>query len=301
MAKNLETDTIIQKIIQWTRDRDDVRAVLLTSTRAIAGGTIDLFSDYDIILIVTDIYPYFEDDGWLKDFGDVLVRYRDPIRLLNGFEKFAFITQYEQGHKIDFTVWPVEIVHSIVEADRLPHDLDVGYVVLLDKDQLTYGLQPPSYQAYIPNPPSESEFHEMVREFFHEATYVAKHLVRRELIPAKYNLDYRMKHVNLVTMLQWRLEIDQGWFLKPGAYGKGLKEYLDEGIWSMLEATYVGAGFEENWQAFFRTIDLFRKVAVEVSIHLGFEYPFQFDERMMVYLNKVNRLDSNRRINGLSP
>ncbi|MFU8771730.1 MAG: aminoglycoside 6-adenylyltransferase [Anaerolineales bacterium] len=155
-------DPVTQNIIQWARERDDVRAALLTSTRAVPGGIIDSFSEYDIILIVKDIHPYFEDRSWLEDFGDLLVVYRDPIKLEKGFERFAYITQYEDGIKIDFTLWALEIMQQIVEAEELPEDLDVGYCLLLDKDQLAARLRPPTYKAYIPDPPSKSEYAELV-------------------------------------------------------------------------------------------------------------------------------------------
>jgi aminoglycoside 6-adenylyltransferase len=53
----------------------------------------------------------------------------------------------------------------------------------------------------------------------------------------------------------------------------------------------VGAGLQENWVALFRTIALFRKVALEVADHLGYEYPHDLDRRMMAYLEKVKHLD----------
>jgi hypothetical protein len=48
-------------------------------------------------------------------------------------------------------------------------------------------------------------------------------------------------------MLEWRMETAHGWSVKPGAYGKGLKQYIEPELWSDLESTYVGAGLEENW------------------------------------------------------
>ncbi len=64
---------MIQQLIAWVEHHESVRAVLLTSTRTMPGTTPDLFSDYDVILAVTDIHPFFEDRGWLEDFGSVLV------------------------------------------------------------------------------------------------------------------------------------------------------------------------------------------------------------------------------------
>ena len=264
-----------------------VRAMLLTSSRADPKAHLDLFSDYDVILVVTDIHPFFEDRTWLQDFGQVLVVYRDPIRLDYGLEAFAYITQYEDGTKIDFTLWPVETLSRVKAGSELPHCLDVGYAVLLDKDRLTDGLRPPTYRAFIPDPPTEIAYQTLVEEFFHEATYVAKHLWRDDLMAAKYNLDHAMKHDNLRVMLEWRFEIDHHWSVKPGDYGKGLKKRLDREIWTELENTYVGAGLAENWEALFKTISLFRRIAIQVGTELGYAYPQELDLRVTSYLQKV--------------
>ena len=226
MADRIQEDRIIRQLMDWAERQETVRAMLLTSTRTSPDARVDLFSDYDVVLVVTDIHPFFEDRAWLEDFGRVLVVYRDPIRLEYGIERFAYITQYEDGLKIDFTLWPVEMVPRIVAAPQLPDDLDVGYTILMDKDDLTTGMQPPTYAAHIPSPPSREEYETRIEVFFHEATYVAKHLWRDDLMAAKYNLDYAMKMIKLRQMLEWRMEIDHDWSVKPGAYGRGLKQYL---------------------------------------------------------------------------
>jgi aminoglycoside 6-adenylyltransferase len=170
---------------------------------------------------------------------------------------------------------------------KIPRELDIGYSVLLDKDHLTDRLPAPTHKAHIPAPPTEVGFQTLVEEFFHESTYVAKHLWRGDLLPLKYNLDQRMKQVNLRRMLEWRIEIDHQWSVKPGAYGKGLKKLLKRSIWKELEQTYVGPIIEDNWDALFKTISLFRKVAKEVAGFLGFRYPDELDHRVARYLQQV--------------
>ena len=285
-----QSDKILRRLVAWGEDREEVRAMILTSTRAGSRAPSDIFSDYDVILAVKDVRA-FEQDAWLEAFGHVLVVYRDPVRLDHGLPCFARITQYEDGLKIDFTVCPVEWLPRVAADPQLPPDLDVGYQVLLDKDRLAGGLKTPSFTAYIPSPPDEAEYHRVIEEFFHEATYVAKHIWREDLMPAKYNLDQMMKQDNLRVMLEWRIEIDHAWSLKPGAYGKGLKKRLSPELWAELESTYVGAGRDENWTALFKTIDLFRKVAIEVGDRLGYAYPHSLDHRVVVYLQKVKGLD----------
>ncbi|MEJ2266713.1 MAG: aminoglycoside 6-adenylyltransferase [Anaerolineales bacterium] len=291
MKDTEKEDKIIQWLVEWGEQQGSIRAMLLTSSRANPSAPVDVFSDYDVILVVTDIHPFHEDDGWLQDFGKILVVYRDPIRLAYGFERFAYITQYEDGTKIDYTVWPVGIMPRIVDEPSLPDDLDVGYAVLLDKDHLTEQLRAPTYSAYVPSAPSKAEYLGAIKEFFHESTYVAKNLWRDELIFMKYNLDYVMKFRQLRKMLEWRMEIDQDWSVKTGAYGRGLKQRVEPEIWAELEGTYVGAGREENWGALFKTIDLFRRVAIEVGDHLGYAYPRDLDQRVVAYLQRVKDID----------
>jgi len=282
---------IIGGLIQWAEHQPLVRTMLLTSSRAIPNAPVDVFSDYDVILVVREVHPFHEDRTWLEAFGSVLVLYRDPLEPHYGFLKSGYVTQYENGLKIDFTLWPVEILQRVAADPQLPDEFDAGYRVLLDKDHLTVGLKPPTYTAYIPTPPTGTEYQTVVELFFLEATYVAKHLWRDDLMAAKYNLDHGMKLDNLRLMLEWQFEIDQHWSVKPDPYGRRLKIWLSPDIWLELESTYTGAGLETNWEAMFRTIALFRKVAIEVGDRLGYPYPHELDRRSVAYLQKVKNLD----------
>jgi aminoglycoside 6-adenylyltransferase len=283
-------DPILVHIVTWAEAVPSIRAVLLTSSRANPHATVDPFSDYDIILVVADILPFFESREWLAEFGDVLVVYRDPVKNHLGHRQFAYITQYADRTKIDFTLWPVGLLKRVAAEAKLCEELDVGYSVLLDKDELTAQLQPASHQAHIPSPPTEAEFQALVEEFFHESTYVAKHLWRGELLPLKYNLDHAMKQVNLRRMLEWRIEIDHHWSIKPGDYGKSLRKFVTPLVWEELEQTYVGSVLEDNWDALFRTIALFRDIAQQVSGLLGFHYPDELDKKVVAYLQNVRRM-----------
>ena len=280
-------EEMLTRFIHWGGDRPDVRAILLTSSRTYPGAPLDVFSDYDIILAVEDIYPYFSSRDWLEAFGRVLVLYRDPIKPTYGLDSFGYVTQYEDGLKIDFGLWPVETLRRLVADPVLPSDFNLGYRILLDKDGLTEGMKPPNHRAYIPSPPSEEEYLTDIELFFHEATYVAKHLRRDDMMAAKYNLDYEMKHHDLLRMLEWQVETEHDWSVKTGSYGRGIKRLARPEIWAELEATYVGMGIEENWKALWATIDLFRELAIMVGDRLGYDYPLELDRRMVRYLQNV--------------
>jgi aminoglycoside 6-adenylyltransferase len=290
--KNTEKDEqMLERFRQWGENQPLVRVMILTSTKAVPNSTGDLFSDYDVILALREVQPFYEDRDWLEAFGRVLVLYRDPLEAEYGCPKSGYVIQFEDGLKIDFTLWSTEILQQVVAEPELEPELDAGYRVLLDKDGLTEGLKPPTYKAYIPAPPTETQYQAEVETFFLETTYVAKLLWRDDLMAVKYLLDYCMKQEHLRPMLEWRVEIDHDWSVKPGPYGRGLKKWVRPELWAELESTYTGPGLEDNWEAMFRTIALFRKVALEVGELLGYTYPHDLDRRTMDYLQKVKRMN----------
>ena len=285
-------EDVFNTLIQWAEQRSSIRAMLLTSTRAVPNAAVDFLSDYDVILIVEDIHPFYEDRGWLKDFGDVLVVYWDPIfpDPEHGIERTANVTQYADGLKIDFSLWPVALFQKIVQAPALEAELDAGYRVLLDKDRLTRELKPPTHQAYIPTRPTNEAYQLLINDFFTDVPYMAKCLLRGELLPAKWCLDYDMKHVHLRPMLEWRMGVEHNWSVPTGSLGKGLKKKLPPEIWPRLEDTYAGANMQDNWEALYRTITLFREVAMQVGAGLGYDYPLELDQRVTAFVQRMRAM-----------
>jgi aminoglycoside 6-adenylyltransferase len=293
MATGRPTRDTISTLIQWAKARDPIRAMLLTSTRAIPGAPVDALSDFDVILVVQDIHPLVADDTWLNDFGDVLVAYWDPLHPdpVFGIERCGNVIQYADGLKIDFGLWPVALLQQVVAAPVLPAALDAGYRVLLDKDRLTATMRPPTGTAYVPTPPAQTTYQTLINDFLSDAPYVAKCLWRDELLPAKWCLDYDMKHTYLRQMLEWRMEIDHGWSIPAGNLGKGLKKRLPADIWTQVEQSYAGARLADNWDALAHTMALFRRVAVEVGDHLGYAYPHDLHERVRAYVGHILELE----------
>lgn len=290
-SPNQKQQEVIERLVHWGEREPLVRAMVLTSSRAIPHAATDAFSDYDVILALSDIQPFFADRTWLESFGRVLALYRDPLSFNRGLERSAYVIQYENGLKIDFNLWPAELLKRIVAEPQLPDEFDAGYQVLLDKDNLTAGLQSPTYRAYIPTPPSEAQYHDKIESFFLDTTYVAKFLWRDDLMAAKHILNHSLKHDHLLPMFEWLIEIEHDWSLKLGPYGRGLKRRLRQDLWAEFEQTYTGPDLESNWSALFQTIDLMRCVASEVGESFGYRYPAQLEQRVRKYLNWVKTLD----------
>jgi aminoglycoside 6-adenylyltransferase len=289
MIKTYNEEEVISSLVNWAKTTSSVSAMLLTSTRAIPTSDVDWLSDYDVILIVRNIHPFNQDRVWLQEFGDVLVSYWDPIYkdAIYNLELVGNVIQYSDGLRIDFTLWPLEYLEQLIQDSRIIPELDAGFRVLYDTTSLTQKLPPSTHKAYIPIKPSEEEFHKVIEDFYSDVPYAAKCLVRHELLPLKWCLDYDMKHLFLRKMLEWKYEIECGWSRPVGAIGKGLTKKLGSQIVSELEETYAGAGVEENWEALFATVALFKETASEIASKLGYSFPGTLDQRVIEYAREL--------------
>jgi aminoglycoside 6-adenylyltransferase len=282
-------EEVLEKLVAWAESEPAVRAMILTSSLARDDDTVDSLSDYDVIVAVTDAERFATDTGWTAAYARPVARWGDETTVHGSRTYFRGVV-YEDAVKVDWTIWPDEVIDRVAEAGELIDDLDVGYRVLLDKDGRTARWQRATYRAHIPKPPTAEEYRSLVEEFWWSATYVAKSLWRDEIVIAKFALDNDMKLGVLRRFLEWRIELDHDWSVRPGVLGRGLKRFLAPELWSEFERTYVGPGIEENWKALFATADLFRRVAVEVGEALGHEYPHEVDESVRSMLEAVRRL-----------
>ena len=154
MTAAAEPDPVLQQIVAWGEGHPAVRAMLLTSTRALPdlslapGAVVDRFSDYDVVLVLAEVAPFARSRAWLAAFGQVLAAYQDPLEYINGYAQAGAVVQFYGGLKIDFTLLAVGAFQDLAAGSPLPAEYDAGYRLLLDKDGLAANLPAPTYQAY---------------------------------------------------------------------------------------------------------------------------------------------------------
>jgi hypothetical protein len=97
---------VIDRVNAWAERHPLIRVLILESTRATPRASLDILSDYDFLLVVSDVDPFVNDAQWLSDFGVPLVRFGDQGPEL-GMETSAPLVLYVDGTKIDYIIWPV--------------------------------------------------------------------------------------------------------------------------------------------------------------------------------------------------
>lgn len=273
------------KVAEWAAGDTGIGAALLIGSRASPQGARDGFSDHDVVLFLEPVSRLTDRDDWLATFGRPLIVFRETGEH-RGEPVPTRLVQYREGHRIDFTLSRMELLRRIVEQGGLPDWLAAGYRVLLDRRGVADRLQPPSVTAYVPRPPSQAEYRAVVEEFWWETLYVAKHVARGELLPARFSLETVLRYRCLIPMLEWYVQVDRQWEQTVGVRGSGLRWLLDPADRETLDATYAGASLRGHGKALDAIIELFSDAARAVGRDLGYNYPMTVDRETRSLLKR---------------
>ncbi len=275
---------ILDLIIDTARADDRIRAVILNGSRANPNAPRDIFQDFDVVYLVTDVAPFRRNLQWIERFGELMILQlpddmQDPPP--GDDDGFAYLMQFSDGNRIDLGIYPLDALGKKI-SDSLA-------VVLLDKDGSVGPLGPSSERDYLPKPPTAKQFADCCNEFWWVCPYVAKGLWREEIVYAKHMLD-QVARQQLMKMLVWHIGVETGFALNPGKFGKYFQRYLQPELWHLLGRTYADAGYTSTWDALLTMCSLFERIAVPVARHFDFEYPVDDAIRVRAHLEHMRRL-----------
>ena len=275
---------VLDEIKTWGTNDENVRVALLTGSRANSNVITDLFSDYDIEIVVKNSKAWLNNEKWLSEFGDILIL----LRLDTEFSMRMVI--YKDYVRIDFRIYSEEDFKKYINQPELQEHWDTGYKILFDKDGMTSKLKKPTYQAFIIAKPNQEKFHAIVTDFWWDITYVAKSLWREELFYAKYMLDKIIRFSYLELIIEWYAGMRNNWQITTNKHGRCFKQFLDAETFTELEKSFAGSGIEENWKSVFATSKLFRRLAKSIAKELEYSYPVKLDEEITAYIEKIKGL-----------
>lgn len=268
-------------ILKIAQNDERIRAVIMNGSRTSPSAKKDIFQDYDIVFLVTDVESFVDDPHWVKQFGDMLIM-QTPDKMDGKWPKskdeFAYLMQFTDWNRIDLT---------LLHVDKLPTmPRDSQSVLLLDKDNLVTPYPAPSDNDYLPKPPTQEEFYNCCNEFLWVSTYVAKGIWRKELTYAKHVSEQIVKE-ELIKLLSWYAGLKTDYQKTIGKFGKNLQQYIEPELWQLFEKTYVDADYNHMWDALFLMCDLFDKLARIIADHFGFPYNQSELSAVVQYLKEI--------------
>lgn len=280
MLNRRDEKTMFDLIVNIANDDERIRAVILNGSRTIPASKKDIFQDYDIIYLVTEVEPFVADKNWVKQFGDILIM-QTPDEMAGNWPKskvrYAYLMQFNDWNRIDLTLLQI---NQLVTLGK-----DSQSILLLDKDHIVPALEQPSNKDYLPLPPTAKQFQDTCNEFLWVSTYVAKGLWRREFIYAK-TAEQIVKE-QLIQLLTWFGAYKTDYKISLGKFSRHLQEFIEPELWDDLLHTYSNANYENMWQALIRMCELFDKVVTKMADVYRFDYNRQEYLKVFSYLKAV--------------
>jgi aminoglycoside 6-adenylyltransferase len=274
---------MFELIIQTARDDQRIRAVTLNGSRVNESALKDVFQDFDIVYLVTELESFKANPGWIDHFGERMVmQLPDDFGEVPPPDRYAYLIQFKDGHRLDLT-----LKTGFFDPDSLS-------MLLLDKDGTTPKPPPPTERDYQPQPPTPKAFFETCNEFWWVAPYVAKGLWRGEISYAQSHLEILREQ--LFRTFEWFVGIRTDFQKSIGNKGKHLSRLLSPHHWVQLQKTYSDADLEHTWDALLSTVELFREIALVVAEHFQLPYPHEDDRRVTAHLKHVRQLPRNAKM-----
>jgi aminoglycoside 6-adenylyltransferase len=271
------TDDLLGRLVAWAAARPDIRAVILTGSRARDDGTVDEASDVDIELFTADPGRYEADDAWVHEIGPVWVTL--ALRRPDDARYRMRLVLFEGGAKADLAIAPPALLEEMADAGRLSELYERGYRTLIDRDGLAARLPSPSGRPPTHGPPSAEAFRAVVDEFWFEASHIPKLLGRGELWVVKFR-DWTMKEL-LRQMIEWHALALRGAETDVWHIGIRMQQWAAPGVWEELDAAFGRFDAEDARRAFLATAALFGRLARETAERLGHDYPAALERSVM--------------------
>ena len=99
---------MLDLILDTARADDRIRAVIMNGSRTDPDAPRDIFQDFDIVYVVTDVAPFANNRPWIERFGpQMIVQLPDATGDPAPEEgSFAYLMQFADGNRIDLTLYP---------------------------------------------------------------------------------------------------------------------------------------------------------------------------------------------------
>ncbi|MFS0672174.1 aminoglycoside 6-adenylyltransferase [Ornithinibacillus sp. 179-J 7C1 HS] len=281
-------EEMYELILGIAKEDERIRAVYMNGSRTNSKAPKDIFQDFDIVYVVTDVDSFIQDKNWISKFGELLML-QEPEK--NDKElgsdvdlslNYGYLMLFTDGNRIDLHIQTKEFMLTTYKKDSLT-------IPLLDKDSCLPEILPSSDSDYWTEKPSEAEYFSCCNDFWWCMQNVAKGLWRKELPYAKQMFELVIRP-RLDQVVSWWIGMKHDFRISPGKMGKYFEKYLPYEYWRMYQNTYADGDYEKTWRAVFITCNLFRILAKEVAGELSFVYLARDDENMTKYLVKVSEL-----------
>ncbi|MEY8353387.1 aminoglycoside 6-adenylyltransferase [Lachnospiraceae bacterium 54-53] len=271
---------LLEAIISYAKETKDICALILIGSQARIEKHADEYSDIDLIMITENPGYFILSDEWLSHIGTPHISFTEPT--IAGEQERRVL--FDNASDVDFVIVSQEHAQNVIQSKNGLEILNKGYKILVNKINLIIpsltNLAAPGYSA-----PSENTFRNVVNDFWYHAVWTTKKLLRKEFWSAKFCMDSYMKQ-KLLWMIEIYEHIRHGESYNTWYGGRFIDSWAEQDIKDHLCRAFAHYDAADMGTSLIETMNLFRKLAVEVSSAYKFEYPLHADEYSTNWVHK---------------
>ncbi len=197
---------ILDLLLGFAEKNERIRAVIMNGSRVNPAVPADPFRDFDIVMIVSEVSPFENENFILPIFGEIAASEQPNSGPWPPFDAdgsyYTYNMQLADGNRIDL---------SFYHTKRLPELLKDSLTrVLLDKDGLCPQLPPPNDSGYHLSKPDTDTYKGCCEAFFFAlGSHIPKTIWRKNLPLLKFYIESWLREP-LTMMLGWEIGIKTG-------------------------------------------------------------------------------------------
>ncbi len=267
---------IKNNLLELAKKDENIKAIVLIGSSTRDTVKADEYSDIDVVIVTNDT------EGWLygdepEKLGKVKISFVEPT--LGGGKERRIL--YDGSLDVDAIIFTPTQFETAIKEGVASWVMNRGYVVMYDlmgfTELLEKNVSHEIPQADLP----ESEFSNMVNDFFFHTVWASKKILRGELWSAKMCIDaylknYLRKIIEVYSVSKHHVDVWHD--------GRFLDRWAEQDILSELEKCFAHYNKEDMVAALFATAELFGRLAKQFSEMKGYSYPTEAEKYAMLLL-----------------
>lgn len=261
---------IKNNLLRCANEDDNIQAIVLIGSSTRNALPADVYSDLDVI-IVTNSTENWLYQGYPEKLGDLKISFVEPT-LGGGKERRVL---YGGSLDVDMIIFTPEQFVEATKGGVSSWVMNRGYEVLYDAEQYSALLEKYISTEISITDMSESEYVNMVNDFFFHIVWASKKVLRGELWSAKMCVDaylknYLLKMIEVYSASKYHTDVWHD--------GRFLDRWAEESIRNDLKKCFAHYDKEDIIVALSSTMKLFGRLAGNVADMKGYAYPETADE-----------------------
>lgn len=178
---------------------------------------------------------------------------------------------FEGALDVDFVIISENDAKKAMKSGKKLQILLNGYRVLIDKKEILADISTLQQTKEPYFFPQEVDYVNIVNDFWYHAIWTSKKILRGELWAAKFCLDSYMKS-KLLWMLEFYEHVKNGPNYNTWYSGRFVDTWAEQEIRDRLANCFAHYNKEDMITALKNTMELFRYLATNISVAVGYRY-----------------------------